>query len=387
MRMTTRPDTRRATVSRSGLRPWESTAAGGARVTQRAVAEAVGVNQATVSYVLSGRRSGGRISEAVIRRIRATAERLGYVANQPAQALASGRTQTVGVLIEGWTRNRYAIVWNMLAEGLETRLLSAGYEVRLRRVEGRPFHNASLMLRQRLADAVVYIGQRAEAADAVPTPGRPPLVFIDWGAGMPRPRVTQDPVPGMRAAAAHLLGLGHRRVLWVAPASAARSPSRNRLESLRTALAEGGGGIDVLPLALGDAWHHGAADGAIARAREALAGRLPARPAFTAIACWNDLLAFAAAGVLEERGLCVPRDISLVGFDDIGAAWGRPPLTTVSGAFHGMGEAAAGIVLDMLRGKLSAADALKTARDVPTGLVVRRSTGPARDLKKRRLAP
>jgi DNA-binding LacI/PurR family transcriptional regulator len=109
--------------------------------------------------------------------------------------------------------------------------------------------------------------------------------------------------------------------------------------------------------------------------RSALANGLPLEPTTTAILCYNDTMALALYSVLAERGLKVPGDVSVIGFDDLHATYAIPPLTSISHMLPRMGEEAVDLVLEAAEAGDEAGPRVRT---VSAQLVIRRSTGAAR---------
>jgi DNA-binding LacI/PurR family transcriptional regulator len=349
------------------------------RATQADVARLAGVNRATVSYVLSGRRRGGRISEAVTLRVREAARALGYLPNRQAQALVSGRTRAVGLLVQGLADDSLW-VWSRIAEGAEDALLKAGHDVLLRRADfDTPFvSQAECLVRQGRVDGVVaLVWARLDAVDgATGVPGFP-LVSIDLGTGQPCPYVGQDPAPGLVAAVDHLRAEGHWRLLWVGPRMTPGAAGADRLEAVRIAARARGMSLETAVLPIDVETVCGAYDRNMPAVVAGIRAALPPRPTATAILCWCDFIALGLCTVLRERGLRIPGDVSVVGFDDVGPHMHLPALSTVSGAFSQMGAAAAALVLRIARGEMGPREARATAVAVPTFFVRRASSGPA----------
>ncbi|MGH8893309.1 MAG: substrate-binding domain-containing protein, partial [Actinomycetes bacterium] len=210
---------------------------------------------------------------------------------------------------------------------------------------------------------------------------RLPLVFVDQAPAPGIPSVNIDDRAGARAAAEHLVGLGHRRVAVLSAGSRPRGTvddadtagehhvSRQRLRGWLEGLAAGG----VRPTVARQP--HNLEHEAYDAARTLLTAH--DRP--TGVLCFSDAIAHAVVRAADDLDLQVPRDLSVVGFDDSPLAWRmRPALTTVRQDVAGKGRAAAAALTDAIarsrEGKPSG-----RARHIllPTELVVRESTGPA----------
>jgi LacI family transcriptional regulator len=178
--------------------------------------------------------------------------------------------------------------------------------------------------------------------------------------------VRVDHKAGGRIATEHLLELGHRRIAHIAGPKGL-GVSQQRLDGYRRALSARGVAFDESLVTEGDFSEDGGYRG--------IQELLRVRTRFTAVFAANDLSAIGAMTALREHGLQVPGDVSVVGFDDIHvASYTSPKLTTVRQPIYDMGRAAAKLLIDARRKKLS----LKDKTTIFDGeLVVRESTGPA----------
>ena len=193
-----------------------------------------------------------------------------------------------------------------------------------------------------------------------------PAVVID-PAGVPAmdvPTIGATNWAGGLSATEHLIGLGHRRIGVVAGTPTLLC-SRARLDGHRAALEAAGLEVDPELVLVGDFNHESGFR---------LAGEMLDHPdPPTAIVAANDQMALGAYEALRQRGLRVPEDVSVVGFDDLpGARWSSPPLTTVHQPLSEMGALAARTVLRLVRGEQLEVPRLELA----TALVVRESTAP-----------
>jgi LacI family transcriptional regulator len=175
---------------------------------------------------------------------------------------------------------------------------------------------------------------------------------------------------GGRRAAAHLLGLGHRRLGYLA-VSHPDTASAEREQGVRDALAEAGEDPAALVVTAGDS--HVAGGDAAMRAMLEGGGRV------SAVACYNDLMAIGALRALRSTGCHVPEDVSVVGFDNIDLArYAEPALTTIAQDITGLGRWA----VDRLLLRVSAApdepQVAPTTLRLPVRLVVRETTAPPR---------
>lgn len=350
------------------------------KVTQTMVAEKAGVRRSTVSYVLSGRRKGGRISDAVAARVRRIAAELGYVPNHQARALATGRSRVMALLMNGLSGDGNWI-WGAAIEGAEEALFERGYDVLLRRLPiGAPLvPEAERLVREGRADGVITLLWRpAKELAAGSKRIEFPLVTVNIGKRAGRDHISHDSAAGLREAVKHLNECRHRELLWISPRLSRDSHARDRLQCVRDEARQRGMRVRslTLPVHQDEVWltFSSSRSGILNALREYLPDPLNA----TALLCWNDFIAHAVCGVLKERGARIPEEVSVIGFDDMKPATNLTPLTTVSGAYREMGAAGARQALDIVERKSKTKRSAHTPRAaVPTYLIVRESTGPA----------
>jgi LacI family transcriptional regulator len=330
-------------------------------VTLKQVAAEAEVSLATASRVLH--RSGGRdVRGALAERVRASAQRLGYVSNPHAQALARARSGTVGLIVHDVTDPYFAAiaagamhaahaegVMVMMAATFREPGLELDYLNRLRAQGAR----GVLLAGSGGTDARLG-GQLAQAVDAfVREGGR----VASIGA---RPDTAVDAVvpanaAGARLALEHLRGLGHRRIGVIS--------GPDTLLTVRDRLAGVGPGVRVEAADFTREGGRAAAHRLLADGAERV----------TAVLALNDLMAAGALAAAAQLRLAVPGDVSVVGFDDVPFAVDlSPALTTVRLPLRAMGEQAMRLLLT------ADPQAPHGGRvELPTELVVRASSGPA----------
>jgi len=335
------------------------------------VAEAVGVSRMTVSNAYN---RPDQLSPELRERILAAARELGYSGPNPvARTLSRGETGSIGFVVDypltlAFTDPATILMLQGIAAGCEER--GRGLSL-VPRIAGR---DASLV-QSALVDGFVVFCTRMDdpRIDAV-RERRLPYVLIDYAAGPGRRVVGIDDRGGARAAAGHLVDLGHRDFGIVMPypstattaIDAERMVERHvgaaRLAGWREGLVAAGVDWEAVPLAPSE-------NGTREAGRRA-AGRLldrADRP--TAIIALSDLLAFGVLDAAAERGIAVPEQLSVTGFDDVPeAALVSPSLTTVRQPHMLKGSEAVRLLLE--------ADGPSTV-ELPIELVVRASTGPA----------
>jgi len=337
--------------------------------TQTDVARLAGVSRATVSYVLSG-RTGGSIATAedTRQRIIQAAATLGYEPNAAARSLRLSENHTIGLLVPD-TGNPY--YWQLL-QGAETEAHLCGYDILLVNTALDPIRECDAIravLRRRVDGLLIILAFHDRVAEEVRNViGRHnPVVLIGDAATIDTSvdSVRSDHAGGSVQMMAHLLALRHRRIGFVF--GVAGPPlGQERLTAYCEALWRSGvQDAEALVEHCGVTIEEGY------RATQRLLDRSP-RP--TAILVINDLLALGALRAVDERGLRIPQDISVAGFDDIPMArYVNPPLTTVRVHADKVGRTAMRMCFDRMHDP----DRPTQSVCLPAELVLRGSTGPA----------
>jgi DNA-binding LacI/PurR family transcriptional regulator len=330
----------------------------GRHVTMKDVAQDAQVSQSTVSRILSGAPPAVPISETTRARVLETARRLQYRPNPLARGLRGAPTMLIGAIVRDVTDPFFATAIDVLSRRARHR----GYSVVLGHARGEADEALALaaVLEARQCDAIVLLGdirdQPALLADLATVSG--PVIELWQGSGSQGfPAIAVDNDAGMRAAMDHLRTLGHRRIAFVGDAGKADLAARR-------AAFEQCGGQDVVT-----------AVNAPQAGGEALDALLDRAEPPTAIAAATDVLAFGILHQAAVRGLRVPVDLSVTGFDDIPlAASAVPALTTVRMPVDAMVRAA--IARAIPDGETDPGPQLQR---FATELIVRASTGPPRD--------
>jgi LacI family transcriptional regulator, galactose operon repressor len=319
------------------------------------VAAEAGVSVATVSKVINGRWG---VAEQTSARVQAVIEELGYQSSLVAQSLRRRKTNVLGVLvvdIEPFSAE--------LLKGTARAVHGSGYELVVFSGCGRADDQVGWEQRYlsrvsgTLCDGAILV--TPSSVDA--TYGAPVVAVDHNAASSSLPTVDSDNLAGAVAATEYLLGLGHRRIGLLAGRPDLES-ARLRERGYRTALRAAGIEVDPKLVRVGGYQP----DSAEEAARLMLQG--DDRP--SAIFAANDVSALAAIGAARAIGLDVPRDLSVIGFDNVPeSALSEPPLTTIEQPIQQMGFEA----VELLIGLIEKRPELATQRMLPTQLVVRGS--------------
>jgi LacI family transcriptional regulator len=334
--------------------------------TLRDVAEAAGVHASTASRALN-ESTRPMVNAETVRKVLAVADDLGYRPNSLARGLKMSQTFTVGVLIPDLTNPLFP----PLVRGLEDGMSEPGYTVVAANTDGDDEKERAIvssMLTRRIDGLVVATARREhplmhELADT----GIPLVLVVRTVEDLPISSVVTDDHEGTGLAVRHLLSIGHERIAHVAGPLTV-SAGLDRYQSFQSWMRHEGRPVDADLIAFADWFQEDA--GAVA-----FRTLLDRGTDFTAVVAGNDLIALGCYDVVAERGLRIPDDISVVGYNDIlFADKFNPPLTTIRVPSYEMGVRAAGLLLEHIREPGREPETLQ----VDPTLVVRRSASAPR---------
>jgi alanine racemase len=333
------------------------------------VAREAGVSKTAVSFAFN---SPDRLSPETANRIRVVADQLGYSPHPVARMLTQRQTLTIGVL----TPQALSVVFSnpffgAFTEGVAAAAEESGYALHFI----SPLHGSlARAMGRAIVDGVVAIGLSDDhpEVEEIRRAGVP-IVLVDSTALADHDSIEVDDAGGARAAAEHVIALGHRDILiiGVEPPLPSRtmdveSVTGRRLSGYREAFAAIGVEIPDERIVVGPA--------SIAGGIAALNGVWEDGLRPTAVLAMSDAMAIGAMRALRDMRLTIPGDVSVVGFDDIDLAQHvDPPLTTVHQPIRRKGEAAVRLLLTVVQRR----DMAKPEhRRLETRLIVRGSTGP-----------
>ncbi len=349
----------------------------------RDVARMAACSAASVSKVLNHARGRTAVGFKLADRIRNAAAKLGYVPDSQAQSLRTRRATGIGFALLVSENYRWVTggFHSTLVSGVEMAARKRDQTLTLITESPGPGAGAraARTIARRQVSALVVSPNADRAFHKAVAAIRAPVV---WAAPLgPRPGVSVvlNPVPGMDAAARHLMELGHRRVLVAGcfPKYAKRVSDRAKLIHARftalgldTEMLDFAPGAPEPPDSLRTWW--------LRTVRRVLGPRLGRRGFPTAIVGATEMIAIGAYHALCDAGLNVPRDVSVVSFDDIRPDMVDPPLTSISQELAAIGARAAEIAMDLAAGARRIKRGQRTVERVPAALIVRGSTGPVR---------
>lgn len=329
-------------------------------ITLKELAAMLELSQSTVSRIINGEAAAHRIAEETQQRVLHAAALNGYVANTMARGLRQKRTYTIGVIVPE------------ISEGYSTTVLS-GIEDELLK-DGFFYFVVSHRHRADLLDGYprMMLARSVEGIIAVDSPMSDlpvPVVAISGheqrGAVI---NIELDHDQAAHLALSHLRALGHRQIAFI-KGQEFSSDTLLRWQAIVQAARDLNLSIDERLVVQLQSPEPGPGPG-----QEVMRELIQTRQHFTAVFAFNDVTAIGAISALREAGLRVPRDISVLGFDDIlSASTHHPPLTTIHQPLRSMGQVAASTLLSLIRDELP--PPRPKAITVYPRLVVRKSTG------------
>jgi LacI family transcriptional regulator len=330
--------------------------------TLRDVAEAAGVHAATASRALNP-ETRRMVNADTARRVLRAAESLGYQPNPIARSLKTARSHMVGLVLPDLTNPLFPPI----VRGIEDVLGPAGYSAVIVNTDNDAAREEALVssLRSRQVDGLIVATARLEhpLLSKLHDQGVRMVLVNRRSQGIDVPCIVPDDAAGITMAVKHLADLGHERIAHLAGPQTT-STGVTRANAFRNAIREHGLVEDPTLVAACDYWNE--AEGA-----RAFRHLLDSAAPFTAVVAGNDLIALGCYDVFAERDIDCPREVSVVGFNDIPFLDKlRPPLTTVAVPHHQIGAEAARMLLESL------AEADRPPRSVllPLTLRVRGST-------------
>lgn len=313
------------------------------KVTIKDIAEESGVSATTVSLILNNKEV--RTSPETKRKVLETARKLNYVPNSLAVGLITKRTNTIGLLLPDISN----VFFSQMAKQLENLLVKRGYALFLCDTNDSDKEQAMYLrlLSAHAVDALVLCiandtDKSLELLRDYRTNGIPVVAFDRFSDNMDCALVATDNVESAKNIVQHLIDSGHRRIACIS--EPIRKSYSSRLEGYKQALSQNGIAYDEKLVARGDYRYESG--------YECAKKLLAEQP--TAIFACNDMMAYGVYKAVEEKGLKIPDDISVVGFDDLMfSSTLSVPLTSVRQNVDGMCEKICNLVCDAIDGKVT----------------------------------
>ncbi|HFG2120516.1 TPA: substrate-binding domain-containing protein [Vibrio cholerae] len=327
--------------------------------TMKDIARLAGVSTSTVSHVINKSRF---VSDEIAERVNNAAQQLNYAPSALARSLKMNRTKTIGMLVTTSTNPFFGEV----VKGVERSCYHQGYNLILCNTEGdnqRMKASINTLLQKRVDGLLLMCstleGERLDVFDRYPDI---PIVVMDWGPILfASDKIQDNSLQGGYMAAKHLIECGHKEIGCIT-GPLIRHQAQMRYEGYKRALAEAGIAINPDWIVESDFECEG---GYQAFEKLYQCGKLP-----SALFVSNDMMAMGVIQAASQRGLRVPDDLSLIGYDDVHIAkFMTPALTTIHQPKYRLGKAA----IDTLLYRLENPDTTAQVVQLEPTLVVRSS--------------
>ncbi len=325
------------------------------------IARMAGVSTSTVSRALNG---SSLTNDETRQRIIELARSLNYTINQSAKSLRMGDNRTIGVVIPYDRKTRQHIsdpFFLSMLGSLADALTDRNYDLLLSRVDAEHLDDMASLYHTGRAKGIIVIGQWGHH-DQLNELARRHVPMAVWGAQLPRQlycSVGSDNVSGGALATEHLMGLGRRRIVFMGDTDMPEAAKRH--EGYLQAHEKLGIAIDPQLYIKSPFTPE--------EAQAAMHAFLQSGVTFDAIFAASDLIAINAMGVLKGQGISIPKQVSVVGYDDIDmVSHSFPPLTTIRQPIDAAGSVLMDSLQEILDGHIS------DSKLLPTSLVIRGST-------------
>jgi len=310
----------------------------------KTIARAAGVSTATVSNVINGNHH--KVSKETMERVQQIIRESNYRPNATARSLASKKSNMIGVVVPNigeqgnFAENPH---YAHLLALLENHIRNKGYYMLLSCVQKT--QDSIPELSSWNVEGIIFMGTFREEVPQLREKLQVPAVFIDtYAVDLGIVNVGVDDYRGGWLSASYLLDCGHRRIAFVGPSVGKLDVMQNRYEGFRDACAQRGVELKNEDVFLTQTTYNGGVD---AGKRIAAAGR-----EYTAVAAMADIAAFGIMEGLRRSGLEVPRDVSVIGFDDLlECQYSYPRLTTISQNVEQKAQKAVDLLQRMISGE------------------------------------
>jgi LacI family transcriptional regulator len=334
------------------------------RVTSFDVAEKSGVSRTTISFVLNN-VPGISISEATRQRVLQVAKELNYHPDSTGKKLASGRSNTLGLVLRQSHEQVFAdALLPQVLMGIGQAATEQGFEVLLKPLEPLNGDGYMRLVHENHVDGIILSGPRQEEAEIIRLHQEGlPVMLMGQLPGSGLPFVDIDAVSGSALAVKHLIEQNHRHIGLITNAALEYTSAQQRRQGYLNSLKQAGIEPDD---SLMQAGNYTSASGFTAMQK-----LLEVSPRLTAVFVASDVVALGAIRAIKQAGLRIPQDIAVVGFDNIPMAdYYDPPLTTVRIPSYGLGWASGERLVRLVQGEAIEQDGMLLESE----LVIRNSS-------------
>ncbi|MBC8588955.1 LacI family DNA-binding transcriptional regulator [Paratissierella segnis] len=326
-------------------------------MTIKEIAELAGVSTATVSKILNGKDKD--ISEATRKNVLDIVEREGYIPNGIAKSLRIKNTKTIGIIMPDVMN----LFFSELARGVEDAAEKKGYSVILCNSDNKESKEEKYIqiLQEKMVDGIILTASENSVKRSLRR-RKIPMVLLDRDISTDEKvgRITVDNEEGTYNATKLLIEKGCKNIGFISSNKTTKS-SAQRLQGYENAILESKINFDKNKIFLQNYTIETGYKGTVS---------LLEKTNIDGICCGNDLIAIGAIKALKERGIKVPQDVKVIGFDDISISkYMDPPLTTIRQPIYEMGEEAVGMLIDVINNK-----EMEMSKVLKTELIVRETT-------------
>ena len=326
------------------------------------VAQIAGVSVTTASVVLNHGKQFDRISKECVQRVTQAAQQLGYVPNYQMRTVRTGKTQTIGLVIElGDTPDELAnpsrtsrYYFHQIADGIQTALTPHGYY--LMQIWPSPERSAIergiRATKSKRIDGMIalQLSSNLQAKKLMEESLNIPIISLEEHQPTCIPTILFDELAGITLLIEHLYQNGHRKILWVCPDTSRPNRFVERERHMLRAMASMGCQCEFCPIKQPLKPSDFYEPNLIETARQAMAVRLTKPYDFTAVMAYSDILAIGVHRAITEAGLRIPDDLSLTGYDALFHEYMTPRLTSIDHRIFDMGLEAGKVMMKMLNG-------------------------------------
>jgi DNA-binding LacI/PurR family transcriptional regulator len=336
------------------------------RITAQDVAKAAGVSPTTVSFVLNN-IEGMRISKETRDRVLEAAKSLNYHPDSSAQKMARGKTSVIGLILRQNPEKAYADLFvQEVMQGISSAIRENGYQMLFIPLPPEDKeNNYSKLINERHVDGLIVSGPTEDDYELVNAFNEgAKIVLMGKIRGSNIPFVDIDNVKSAETAVEHLVSLGHERIAMITNAPLNYDSSKDRFKGYKNILAKNNlPFMDELVFC---------ADRTPESGYYAMKKLIEIKPLPTAVFIASDTVALGSLNALYEKGINVPNDLAIVGFDDIALArYVIPPLTTIHLPAYSLGLGAASMLIQQLKNDFVESNEIF----LQTRLIIRESSG------------